>query len=160
VCLALLGCVHVSAGSASSVNQEQEQEQEQEQPPSPTDFQVAPLPIEGEMPLNAEPVFGEINPALQPLIEVAQQDLGARLGMANWWDIGVLEARAVTWPDGGLGCPEPDMAYIQILVDGSLIRLWADSKEYEYHSGGTRAPFLCMHPVPPPAIPPGGGGAV
>src|SRR5690242_2210919 len=79
----------------------------------------------GEEPIQATPVFGEINPALQPAIEYAQQDLGTMLGMDNWWDIGVLEARAVTWPDGSLGCPAPDMAYIQVLVDGALIRLWA-----------------------------------
>src|SRR5262245_49251415 len=30
----------------------------------------------------------------------------------------VLSARAMTFPDAGLGCPEPGMVYAQVLVDG------------------------------------------
>ncbi len=140
-CLALLACAQAPL-YAGEMNQEQEQ--------PPTEFQVAPLPIGGETPIQATPVQGTVDPMLQPVIEYAQQDLAGILGMDNWWDLGVLEARSVVWPDGGLGCPTPGMAYIQVLVDGALIRLWYGDKEYEYHSGGSRAPFLCEHPAPAP----------
>jgi hypothetical protein len=50
-------------------------------------------------------------------------------------------------------------------VDGALMRLRSGGKVYEYHSGGTRAPFLCEHPAPAPKRPsetpqppPGGPG--
>jgi len=89
-----------------------------------------------------------IDPALQPLIDLAQQDLAMRLGISSA-DIEALDARAVVWPDGALGCPAPGMAYIQILQDGALIRLRVGDMTYEYHSGGTRPPFLCEQPVAP-----------
>jgi hypothetical protein len=146
-CLALLGLAHVPV-KAAVMNQEQD--------PVPTEVELQP--IEGEVTMPASPVPGPIDPALQPQVELAQQDLGMRLGMDNWWDIWVLEARAVTWPDGSLGCPQPGMAYIQVLVDGALVRLLVGDRAYEYHSGGSRAPFLCENPAPaPPAdntIPP------
>src|SRR4051812_40757665 len=102
--LALLGCVSTAGAK------------EQDQGP-PSRFQVDPSnPIQGEPPIEPELTTGPIDPALQPQIEIAQQDLGARLNFANWWEIEVLEARGVTWPDGGLGCPSPGLAYIQVLV--------------------------------------------
>src|ERR1043166_10327248 len=120
VSVALLGC----ATSAMA--------QEQESPGSK--FRVDPSnPILGEPTIEQQLPTGPVDPALQPQIEIAQQDLGTRLNFANWWDIEVLEARGVTWPDGGLGCPTPGMAYIQVLVDGALIRLNGDGKLYEYH---------------------------
>jgi hypothetical protein len=153
VALALLGCAQLAMA------------QEQESPGSK--FRVDPSnPVQGEPSIELVLTPGPIDPALQPLIEIAQQDLGARLSFDNWWEIEVLEARGVTWPDGGLGCPTPGMAYIQVLVDGAVIRLNGDGKVYEYHSGGSRPPFLCEHPstVPPPgdpmAPPPGAGEGV
>jgi hypothetical protein len=50
--------------------------------------------------------------------------------------------RDITWPDPGLGCPQPGMAYKQAPVDGLLIRLESDGQLFEYHSGGGEAPFL------------------
>jgi hypothetical protein len=82
------------------------------------------------------------DPALQPLVEQALQDLALRLGVTIE-QIEVLEAQAVVWPDASLGCPQPGMAYIQIPHDGTLIRLEVDGREYEYHSGGNHDPFLC-----------------
>ena len=59
----------------------------------------------------------------------------------------VVDARAVTWPDGSLGCPEPGMMYTQVLVDGTLVVLEAGGSRYEYHGGD---PLLfCEHPTPP-----------
>ena len=82
------------------------------------------------------------DPALQPLVEQATLDLALRLGVTIK-QIEVLKAQAVVWPDTSLGCPQPGMAYIQTPHDGTLIRLKVDSREYEYHSGGNRDPFLC-----------------
>jgi hypothetical protein len=69
----------------------------------------------------------------------------------------VVEMRTVVWPDGSLGCPEPDVAYIQVQRDGLLIRLRARRRVYQYHSGGGRPPFLCEHPIVPEDIPPSPG---
>jgi hypothetical protein len=121
--------------------------------PSPR-FRVDEMhPVEGESPIQGSPARGPIDLALQSLIDLAQQDLTARLSQAS--DVGalgstidVLEARALVWPDRGLGCPMPGMVYIQVPVDGALIRLQAGGKTYEYHSGGSRLPFLCEQPDP------------
>ena len=84
--------------------------------------------------------------ALQGFVRQAKEDLAKRTGLSVD-QIEVVEARPVTWPDGSLGCPQPGMAYPQVLVDGLLIRLRAAGKIYEYHSGGNRAPFLCENPA-------------
>jgi hypothetical protein len=53
----------------------------------------------------------------------------------------VIEAEAVTWNDGSLGCPEPGMFYTQALVDGYQVILRAGSDELDYRvsaAGGFR----------------------
>jgi hypothetical protein len=75
-------------------------------------------------------------------------DLSGRLGVQDS-DVRLIVERNVTWRDGSLGCPEEDMMYTQALVEGSLILLRVDDVEYEYHSGGGRAPFYCENPVNP-----------
>lgn len=83
-----------------------------------------------------------IEPELNPLIQKAVADLAKRLLIAPE-SIQVLEAKSVVWPDGSLGCPQPGMFYTQALVNGAYILLQADGKDYPYHSGHSRAPFLC-----------------
>jgi hypothetical protein len=75
----------------------------------------------------------------------AKADLAKRLGVAAA-EVTVVSSDEVTWPDGSLGCPEPGMHYTQALVQGSRIILEAAGKQYHYHSGGTRPPFLCENP--------------
>ncbi|MDX1435379.1 MAG: hypothetical protein R3335_01115 [Anaerolineales bacterium] len=84
-------------------------------------------------------------PGLEPLVESAKAMLGEKLGIEDS-QIQVLEARSVVWPDAALGCPQPDMNYIQIPHDGALVRLLAMDTEYRYHSGGNRGLFLCETP--------------
>ncbi len=78
----------------------------------------------------------------EPLVRVAVDDLARRLGLGAA-EIQVVEARAVVWPDRSFGCPRPGMLYPQVLQDGVLIRLQAQGREFAYHSGGGRPPFLC-----------------
>ena len=48
----------------------------------------------------------------------------------------VVSAEPVTFPDGGLGCPEPGMAYTQVLVDGYKVVATAAGKTYDYRGTG------------------------
>jgi hypothetical protein len=53
----------------------------------------------------------------------------------------VIQAEAVTWNDGSLGCPEPGMMYTQALVDGYQVILRAGDDELDYRvsaAGGFR----------------------
>lgn len=80
---------------------------------------------------------------LENLVTQAKEDLAGRLSIPID-QIEVLDARSVVWPDASLGCPQPDMRYKQVQVDGALIRLQAEGQVYEYHSGGSRGLFLCQ----------------
>jgi hypothetical protein len=96
----------------------------------------------GKLPLPA----GESTPppanggAPAALTTRAVADLSKELGIpaAN---IKVALSEAVEWPDAGLGCPEPDMSYVQVITPGYRIVLQVGDKLYEYHTGdGDAAP--------------------
>lgn len=95
------------------------------------------------------------DPGLRDLIEKAKTDLAGRLAVSVN-EITLVEAKSVVWPDASLGCPQPEMVYIQVPEDGLLIRLQVGDQIYPYHSGGFRDPFLCEQiykdPNPPPKI--------
>ncbi len=82
------------------------------------------------------------------VVDQATADLSKRLGV-DAAAVTVVSSDEVTWPDGSLGCPEPGMRYTQALVPGNRTILEVDGKQYHYHSGGHRAPFLCEHPQSP-----------
>jgi len=92
--------------------------------------------------MNEVPIPTPFDPGLEKIVTQAKNDLANRLVIAPE-QIELLEVASVTWPDGSLGCPQPDMAYTQVQVDGLRIRFSVDDRIYEYHSGGARAPFLC-----------------
>jgi hypothetical protein len=52
--------------------------------------------------------------------------------------IEIVQAAAVTWNDGALGCPEPGMFYTQALVDGYhvILRGGDDELDYRVTAGG------------------------
>jgi hypothetical protein len=79
---------------------------------------------------------------LDQLVADARADLAQRSGVAPE-AVEVVEALAVTWPDGSLGCPREGMAYPQVQVDGVLVRLRAGGQVFEYHGGGGKPLFLC-----------------
>ena len=57
--------------------------------------------------------------------------------------IEVVQATAVTWNDGSLGCPEPGMFYTQALVDGYHVILRAGDEELDYRVGAQGGFRLC-----------------
>jgi hypothetical protein len=75
-------------------------------------------------------------------------DLAGRLG-AQPGAITTVSVEAVTWPDSSLGCPQPGMSYLQVMTDGARIVVEVDGRQYVYHAGGSRQPFLCEKPQPP-----------
>ena len=75
-----------------------------------------------------------------PLVVAAVDDLAEHLGIESD-AVTVLQAVAVTWPDGSLGCPAPGMMYTQALVDGTFVLLEAGGRQYQYHGGDPL--FLC-----------------
>jgi hypothetical protein len=127
------------------------------QPPLFAATASAVTPI-GEETMPSKPETpGASGPAENRPVTQAKEDLAERLSI-EVDQIQLVEFRAVVWPDASLGCPQPGMAYKQVPQDGGLIRLEVDGRLYEYHSGGSRAPFLCERPLqidkttPPPSL--------
>jgi hypothetical protein len=50
-------------------------------------------------------------------------------------EVVVLTAEAVTFPNGGLGCPEPGMMYTDVLTPGYRVVVEAGGREYDYRAG-------------------------
>jgi hypothetical protein len=78
-----------------------------------------------------------------PQVSQAQADLASRLGAAPA-DITVVNVEPRTWSDASMGCPDPNMSYAQVPQDGLLVQLAHAGQIYNYHSGGTIPPFLCV----------------
>jgi len=89
---------------------------------------------------------------LSQTVTEAITDLSGRLDVPSD-QIELVSEKTVTWRNGGIGCPKPDMMYSQALVEGKLIVLRVDGKSYQYHSGGDHPPFYCENPEKPAARP-------
>ncbi len=51
---------------------------------------------------------------------------------------------AVNWPDSSIGCPRPDMAYLQVVTPGYKVILRTGGQIYTVHEADNRA-FLCRN---------------
>lgn len=91
-----------------------------------------------------------VDAASQLLVDAARADLARRLDIPAD-QVAATGFERVVWPDAGMGCPKPGIAYAQVQRDGYRIRLEANGRHYWYHGGGRRAPFLCDNPRNPPA---------
>ena len=80
---------------------------------------------------------------ITPDVRLAKADLAQRLQIEPD-RIEVVRVEEVDWPDGSLGCPQQDMLYKQVLVNGVFIQLIVKGVTYNYHGGGGRDPFLCI----------------
>jgi hypothetical protein len=88
------------------------------------------------------------DPLLGPEVETAMADVIERTG-ASQDEVSVTVTELVTWPDGAVGCPEPDMMYTQALVDGYRIVLEVDGEAYAYVGANGSEPTYCEDPQDP-----------
>jgi hypothetical protein len=108
-----------------------------ENAPAPDVPEVSSAPVtQDRLPLSA----GQAD--LREVIAAARQDLAGRRGI-EVESIEVLEAAAVNWRSGAIGCPQPGMFYTQALVPGYRILVQAGSEVFSYHGRQGAAPFLC-----------------
>jgi hypothetical protein len=77
------------------------------------------------------------------IIEKIKADLAQKFGV-NADKIRVVEARAITWQDASLGCPQPDMAYAQVITPGYWFLLEANGQSYPYHTDQNEQIVLCL----------------
>ncbi len=94
-------------------------------------------------PVEARRSAGELaTPALKSLAAAAITDLVQRLNV-DAASVQVLSAEEVVWPDASLGCPQPGMAYAQVMTDGMQVLLKVDDQIYAYHGRTPDDLFLC-----------------
>jgi hypothetical protein len=134
-----LPAVPIDEQVTASPTEEPDMNQTPPDPASPAEDSPVEQPTDAPRVAEGSPIPGS---GVQAPVQVAIQDLAERLNV-DVAQIELREARAVTWPDASLGCPQPGIAYTQAPQDGLLIRLWAGGEAYHYHSGGSREPFLC-----------------
>lgn len=76
----------------------------------------------------AAAVTGEVPQAiLDPILADAAQRSSLDRGQLN-----VQLAAAVEWPDGSLGCPQPGMSYLQVIIPGYHVVVTAGAETYDY----------------------------
>ncbi|MGI9665868.1 MAG: hypothetical protein ACR2N2_02045 [Acidimicrobiia bacterium] len=85
-----------------------------------------------------------VSPDLSGEVEAALADLRSRLGDNRL--IEIVVAHELTWPNGALGCPEPDVLYTEALIDGYRIELSDGTNTYGYHGAAGERPFFCENP--------------
>jgi hypothetical protein len=111
--------------------------------------ELTPEPTVISEPVEA-PAPGRPGAGRDEIIQAVTADLAKRLNLAPE-EITLLSAELVEWPDGGMGCPAPGMAYITVITPGYKIVLAAGGEEYSYHSD-MRGNFVLCGPdgVPVP----------
>jgi protein SCO1/2 len=101
---------------------------------------------------------GSPAPDPTPPVRAAMDDAARNTGVAVD-ELKATSVERVTWPDGSLGCPEPDMMYTQALVPGYRIHITAGGKLLDYHADTHGQLLLCpperaRAPSPAPAAAP------
>jgi hypothetical protein len=90
-----------------------------------------------------DPLPAELNQMVLVLVEHL-----AEYADVSPLDVQSVSAEAVTWGNTALGCPEPDTAYAEVLVEGWQVTLKAEGKTYMYHTDRLARFVLCEDGLP------------
>ena len=114
----------------------------------------APSPAAGT-PVSSTPASltpgAAVPPEASALVEEARTAVAQEVGVPAA-QVAVVSVQMVEWPDPSLGCPEPGMAYAQMVTPGYLIKLSAGGKTFEYHSDRQDTVVTCANPRPPTRV--------
>ena len=80
--------------------------------------------------------------------ERARRTLAANLNL-SLEAVTVVSSEPVEWPDASLGCPEPGMAYAQVITPGYRVTLMAEGQTYSVHTDLESQAVVCTEPVDP-----------
>ncbi len=75
-------------------------------------------------------------------VALARQQLTSKAAVQDG-EISVVSVEEVEWRDSSLGCPEPEMMYMQVITPGYRITLEAQGRRYTYHSDLGQQVILC-----------------
>jgi hypothetical protein len=119
--LATAGCNALLGGSASP-----------SMPSLPPDITIPPS-------MSLPPELGAVPPEL--FIRAAEET--AAVANVPLDQVSLVRAGQVTWPDGSLGCPEPDQFYTQALVPGYWLVLAVGEREFDFRASQAGELRLC-----------------
>lgn len=81
-------------------------------------------------------------------VAVARELLAAELGCADD-ALTIVRVEEVDWSDSSLGCPEPGMMYMQVIIPGYKLTFSDSTRSYEVHTGRQGTPAVwCDHAGP------------
>jgi hypothetical protein len=104
---------------------------------------ISPLPVP---PLEPDAVSQELS---ELSVQVAEQ-----LNLSDE-ALTPISTEQVTWPDASLGCPQPDMAYAQVLTPGwRIVFVDAEGHEYNVHTAENREQFVICEQSSEMSVPP------
>jgi len=83
-----------------------------------------------------------VPPTAEQVVALARRDLAQRLKRTEA-TIQVASIEAVDWSDASLGCPEPGMAYAQVITPGYRLILTVNGERHEYHTDQGQRAFYC-----------------
>ena len=83
----------------------------------------------------------------QSLFDAVLDDVLAVTG-GDRVDVEVVKAEAITWNDGAMGCPQPDVMYTQALVPGYQVIFSVGGKTFDYHLADSGSFLLCENSLP------------
>lgn len=63
-------------------------------------------------------------------------------------DVELVAVEQMSWGSTALGCPEPDTAYAEVVIEGWLITLEVADEPYTYHTEGLGRFVLCEDGLP------------
>jgi hypothetical protein len=84
----------------------------------------------------------DIPPGADTVVHLVIANAAERAGV-DASQVTVVSIEAVTWPDGSLGCPQPGMMYIQMIIPGYRIVVDVAGAQQEYHTGSSQTIVLC-----------------
>ncbi len=141
------GCTPQASEPAAPSSSEDLSTREPQGSPEPTPDVVDEEPDEGIDMSDLE--IGEVPPAIFATILA---DLSATSTL-RVEDISVVKAESVVWPDGSLGCPEPDMMYTMATVNGYHVVLETSDGTVDYRASANGTVRRCENPPFAPAAP-------
>ena len=99
-------------------------------------------------PTGPEKTWSMAQVILEPILKEA-----AALAKVSREQLVIVRAESVVWGDGSLGCPEPDMAYTQALVNGYWVVIKAAEHTYDFRVGSGGSFRLCPEGMGHPPLP-------
>lgn len=78
-------------------------------------------------------------------------DAARRTGQAAT-AVRVVSVQPVTWPDASMGCPQPGMAYAQLLLPGWLVQMEGGGQRLGYHAERGGRWLMCPAPRAQPPL--------